>query len=295
MKKPILILLFIAGILYAGTLIWQSDLIFSHQFHAQDAEATCEDCHGKAMTSITGFDDLLPEMETCWSCHDEGADCEMCHKNGEDPVLLPRVSNYAPKFNHKLHIDNGATCASCHTNIADKSEVNSGMHLPVMDDCMDCHETPETTAGCYKCHTLDQELKPVDHALTWNHSHGVAAQSGSQNCNSCHTEQFCTECHYGENLQSETHPADFIATHGMAFVMRESDCGQCHDNKNDCIDCHRYVNNIKPVNHNISTWKEKIQKDDIFEHAAEAKADPEICTVCHVQNDPVCLDCHPNF
>ncbi|HID39692.1 MAG TPA: hypothetical protein EYP36_09290, partial [Calditrichaeota bacterium] len=89
MKMKIMVILGFFGLVLASSIDWNSDLIFSHKFHAEEADADCEACHGKATESVNANDDLLPEMETCYDCHDEEMECTSCHKNGEEPVLLP--------------------------------------------------------------------------------------------------------------------------------------------------------------------------------------------------------------
>ena len=98
MKKLMILFLFISGTIFASSLHWESDLVFSHKYHAEEAGAECSDCHGKVSESISGSDDLLPEMETCYTCHDEDMACESCHLKGEEPVILPRINNYSEKL-----------------------------------------------------------------------------------------------------------------------------------------------------------------------------------------------------
>lgn len=284
MKKLSIFFLILTGTIFATFINWESDLVFSHKFHAEDAEAECSDCHSKATESITGADDLLPEMETCYSCHDEDMDCESCHLNGEEPIILPRIQNYSEKFNHKIHAKNEISCEKCHAEVLVKEEVNSGLHLPIMDDCMTCHETPTDFSGCYLCHTNSEILKPGDHVATWKVNHGLFAESET-NCESCHTDSYCIDCHQGENLSSQAHPTDFIITHGMSFLMRETDCETCHQSVEYCIECHVEVNYVVPVNHRVEGWNG-------HKHAEEARMNYETCSVCHVSGEERCSDCH---
>jgi len=285
MKNLIILFLIISGTIFASSIDWESDLVFSHKFHAEEAEAECSDCHGKAAESVAGADDLLPEMETCYSCHDEDMACESCHLKGEDPIELPRVENYSKKFNHQLHAENNISCEKCHSQIAEKEEVNSGMHLPLMNDCMTCHETPNEINGCYTCHDQTENLIPEDHKIvSWNKEHGLYSES-ENTCQSCHTESYCIDCHQGENTMSQSHPADFIITHGMSFLVRETDCETCHESRDYCIECHVEINYVVPVNHRVDDWTG-------HKHAEEARINFETCSVCHVSGEERCIECH---
>jgi hypothetical protein len=269
----------------AASVEWNSDLIFSHKLHVQDLGAECAACHEGALTSQSGLDDLLPEMETCYNCHDEDMDCAACHEQPDDPVLLPRIDTYNEKFNHEVHAENDIDCAKCHAGVEGKEVVTSGVHLPDMDNCMQCHQTPAKIEGCYLCHTRDEQLIPADHSGDWTQSHGMYSESGAQNCNSCHRETYCTDCHQGENLMNEAHPPNFIATHPTSYAIGESDCASCHQGRDYCIECHMEVNRVLPANHMMPDWNG-------HEHAREARANFDNCVVCHTENDMSCQTCH---
>lgn len=272
------------GLVFAGSIKWESDLIFSHKYHAEEAGTECEACHEAALTSTTGKDDLLPAMETCYNCHDEEMACTACHEKGEEPDLLPRVENYSVKFNHQLHIEKGNKCLDCHKGIEQKDKVNSGMHLVNMDGCMNCHATPAETEGCYICHLDNETLIPVSHSESWNAMHGIASESGAENCYSCHQDNYCIDCHQGENLENQSHPAEFIVTHAISWQVRESDCSTCHTN-DYCVECHVEVNYIIPINHSIEGWNGSL-------HAQEAQTNFENCSVCHTDGNMICAQCH---
>jgi hypothetical protein len=272
----IVIILLLLGLLYAGTLSWESDLVFSHKYHAQEVGAECSDCHSKALESISGRDDLLPEMETCYNCHDEEMACKACHQQGEEPTLLPRLTTYNPDFNHKRHQEKDIACKTCHNGIANKETVTSGTHLPDGKICSDCHSTSSE---------LTQILKPRDHSEFWLQIHGMFSETGSQTCSSCHTDAYCIDCHQGENLLNQSHSPDFIAAHGISYTLRESDCATCHQGKDYCIECHREVNNVIPPTHLMPDWKGPL-------HSQEARKDFDYCSVCHEQDDISCIECH---
>jgi len=286
MLKKIALLSLFGSLLFASSINRKSDLIFSHKYHIEEVGAECETCHAQATFSQTGKDDMLPTMETCYSCHDqEETSCNTCHKHPDKPVILPRIENYAVKFNHKIHSENRIKCKTCHSGISAKTTATSGLHLPKMAACMNCHQTPQTVNGCYNCHTRDDLLKPADHNLNWTANHGMASESGSQKCSTCHSESYCTTCHQGENLFGQSHPPDFIATHALSFQMRESNCFTCHEGKDYCVECHMDVNYVKPISHSQMDWLSHA-------HAQAARSDYDRCTLCHQPGDLLCSQCH---
>ena len=261
----------------------EPDLIFSHKFHISEASAECSACHPNAETSTMGTDDLLPKETACMECHDKKTmDCKSCHKSGDNPILMKRIAEYSPKFNHAKHIEKGYKCMDCHEGIQDKNNPGNS-HLPTMTKCMTCYETPEEITGCYKCHSNEETLKPADHNELWAANHGIFSESGAVKCATCHSQSFCTECHLGENLLNTSHPPQFILTHSMSFIMKESDCIACHNSYENCIECHTKVNFVKPVDHNMD-WPKN--------HMTEAKMKADLCVVCHTENDQTCMRCH---
>jgi hypothetical protein len=40
---------------------------FSHKLHINDVGASCTDCHGKAASSTSEVDYLIPDMQTCFT------------------------------------------------------------------------------------------------------------------------------------------------------------------------------------------------------------------------------------
>lgn len=275
------------GLLLAGSSItWKSDLIFSHKFHMEEVEADCATCHDPAANSITGQDDLLPEMETCYECHDEDdTECTVCHRQPDEPILLPRIADYSPKFTHKNHIARNIPCEKCHPGIAQSESVEQGLHLPQMATCMSCHELPQTSEGCYLCHTKDESLTPASHLADWTHRHGLLSEANRQECYTCHTENYCADCHQGENLSNQIHPPEFIATHSISYLTRESDCVGCHQGKEFCAECHVHVNHVVPASHHLPDWAAS-------GHGEAARTDFENCTVCHLSSDLTCAECH---
>ena len=270
--------------------LWSDDndkLGFSHKIHVTDQELACLDCHTSAENSESGTDNLMPEKSVCLDCHDN-SDIE-----GLEAVV--KIENYSPKFSHKLHLENDVKCENCHVNMGQK-ETSFPKALPTMNDCQSCHSSKLVATDCYSCHLEGENLKPVSHTLDFRHNHALLARldakemTANMNCSSCHTTQFCQDCHEGENLDRLTHPLNYEFTHALDAMNKQNNCTTCHTDRQFCNDCHR-ENNVMPHNHTIG-WVNNFPEDG-GRHAVEARNDLDACASCHENNAQViCQPCH---
>jgi len=283
----ILIVLFIAGLIHA----YETDLIFSHQLHSEAVEAPCAACHEAAETSTEPTDNLLPDMETCYGCHsEEDTDCGVCHKDPENiPEEYPRITDYIAKFSHAQHYKDEEDCITCHAGI-EKSETAEEQHLPSMASCQNCHSDMNKIDYCYDCHAKTEALAPADHMSDWTKGHGPASLTQLEDCQSCHVETQCAECHRSDNLDHIVHPLNYVNSHGMYAKFNKDNCLTCHEELVFCNDCHR-SQNVLPRNHNTVGWSNLTTGG---RHAREARYDMDNCISCHNDNlgEPVCLQCH---
>jgi hypothetical protein len=157
---------------------------------------------------------------------------------------------------------------------------------------MTCHKLTENTNDCYLCHNKKQDLTPSNHDALWGENHGLFSSAGAEDCKSCHTDNFCINCHKGENLFGESHPPQFILTHGISFMARESDCFACHQDRDYCIECHTKVNYVVPATHMMPNWKPYMPNSA---HIEIGRTNTELCAVCHEQADPGCIGCHTGW
>lgn len=273
------------------------ELKFSHKLHVAEQELECSMCHASAAESVTGSDNLLPSMDVCADCHDVEADdgCVTCHSRPDEPMAAPRVENYSPKFSHQKHLGAGLECATCHANVNGKETV-----LPYqftdMKTCMNCHSSRGVSNECATCHLPGEELKPKSHTVNFLHTHGDMARTSAgskatvQQCATCHQQNFCQECHEGENLERLTHPLNYAFTHSLDAMGKERDCATCHTEKAFCSDCH-VQNRVMPHNHTAG-WVNRIPEDG-GRHRIEAQTDLENCMACHEHNaQQICQSCH---
>jgi len=290
MKKVIFIVITLAAVLTLSYLLFAQklELIFSHKYHAEEVEAACADCHNVAESTVA-TDNLLPNMDGCYTCHDKDEECTKCHQDPDNAIVYPRITNYIAKFSHKQHSGDLFNCDMCHAKVA-ASENIFDKHLPKMGTCTECHSTMSQDDYCYICHAKGEDLKPADHQLNWTQEHGMTAQTARDECSSCHQEKMCLECHQGDNLDQKVHPLNYVNNHGMYAKGNKENCLTCHEEMAFCMDCHRQ-RMVMPKNHAMANWSNTSTGGG---HARAAKMDFDTCLSCHsdAAGDPVCIVCH---
>ncbi len=290
MKKIVFVILGLFIVLSISYILMAQDveLIFSHKYHAKEVEAACEDCHA-ASESALPTDNLLPDMESCYNCHDEDAECSLCHKDPDNAVVYPRIRDYIAKFPHSKHTTQGLTCEKCHAGVAESDNIME-KHLPNMANCTECHDQLAQENYCFVCHDKGEDLKPGDHNLGWKKEHGLASTAADNSCKSCHLDNMCLDCHRGDNLDREVHPLNFVNNHGLQAKGNKDNCYTCHEELSFCVDCHRQ-RMVMPRNHSTANWSNTSTGGG---HARAAKLDMDSCISCHsdAAGDPVCVQCH---
>lgn len=273
-------------------------LLFSHQYHVEEEGIECIDCHA-ADESVTGSDNLIPEMDVCGDCHDldDEENCDPCHANPDDPSEANRITEYNQLFSHQKHINASLECITCHGNVANTG-IDQHLNIPKMTECMDCHETKTVSVDCQTCHTSEERLKPLSHDLAFSRTHGTVAKNFAsetqigKDCNTCHKNDFCQDCHEGENTDRFTHPLNFEFTHSLSAQGKEKNCFTCHEDRAFCSSCHIDAFNIWPRNHQRAGWTNTA---DGGQHRIEALIDLESCMSCHENNaEEKCQQCHNN-
>lgn len=114
--------------------------------HPGFEQVSCVDCHAKhGQIVYEGYlNGFAAEPERVSS------NCVRCHE-----AMPIRNDNQGFKFNfgninitHKSHLERGATCASCHSNVAHDLSVPQ-TNRPRMEACQQCHSQADS---CTKCH-----------------------------------------------------------------------------------------------------------------------------------------------
>lgn len=292
---------------------------FNHQAHSE--ELSCVDCHDKVGDLEVLSDDLLPEKESCTSCHDveDEENCTLCHY--EDTFEPLDYIEGDIQFSHKSHAAEGK-CVRCHV---EKQGENIFVGNPAMNYCYNCHkDSNESENDCLTCHKSNDYLVPEFHnRIDFANDHSTYSSS---NCSMCHSEEFCSDCHVstGLNINGEiansysilspaqsknpnkmfklqkVHTMDFRFTHGIEARGKVNDCYTCHQSETFCVECHEANglnpggNSLTPLSHLVSNFVTIGVGTGGGEHAKFARGDIESCASCHDTqgNDPNCILCH---
>lgn len=298
---------------------------FSHSFHAE--LAGCQDCHTKAAESTTLNDRLMPDHESCGTCHDveDGDQCSTCHYEDNYEALIQSTGDLL--FNHKFHIEEQELeCESCHKGI---NEVDYAFQAfrpdPLMADCYSCHNDRTIAVNaCESCHISTAALLPADHrSINFRTAHKFEARQFDADCIMCHdvNNNSCETCHAANNILTgvdqpyapnnfiddpkmqrvtRAHDLNYRFTHGLDARGKTSECQTCHQTETFCVTCHQTENSdyamsgILPASHLKPGFTTFGVGTGGGEHATNARRDIESCISCHdVQGaDPTCFRCH---
>ena len=128
--------------------------------------ATCEGCHGTAISASGSNGAMQRDHKACAPCHGKNQppsmnDCQMCHKKKALDRAPVSAWTVAKNFKHDLHAVDPRTrqatpCLQCHVSIATATDL-AGITAPPMKQCEGCHDGKAAfkTTGfeCARCHT----------------------------------------------------------------------------------------------------------------------------------------------
>jgi len=288
----------------------------------------CDGCHGSDHTDVTTVLAGATPRGACGFCHLGYAAGDGNHVA---PLDVPRANLH---FTHKKHLARGIECAECHGVVA-RLELATRDQLPRMAGCFGCHQSPDSAGAhaarseCTTCHLREigegahprgetfagtggrmrtvfatGVLKPprwlhdAQHTPDWIQRHREVAAADSQFCASCHTENYCTDCHDGRVRPRSIHPADYISMHPIEARMATQKCTSCHQEQSFCLTCHmrlgitmsgppgvREAGRFHPPR---SIWSDGPPTP--AHHAFEAERNLNACVSCHTERD--CVTCH---
>jgi len=194
-----------------------SMIVIGMKEHQSVSDPTCNQCHPNLAQNDKGH--IVVTFSTCFTCHFRDVQgntsisgCPSCHG---PPTESPR--NYT-NFNHTSHLNRGADCLTCHTNIS----IGANDIVP-KDKCLSCHYIPDRVAkyddfnfvhtnhvtnnkiACYNCHSDVQHAPQIkenlcatchksDHPSDWLTTHKSQVLIGKV-CSDCHQPKFCSDCH----------------------------------------------------------------------------------------------------
>ncbi len=255
---------------------------FPHEIHSAFF-SECTACHAGVASGDPN--EIYPASATCAACHD-GSTAPATQWRPPDS----RTSNL-----RTAHAPHDFGCEACH--LPQGPDRLEALSIPQPETCLGCHapgERHQETESCDFCHAQVMDfnltgpgLSPPFHGEAFKLSHGAAASTGQPDCNGCHTENTCAQCHDGLG-SSEFHPLNFLASHGPEAYGRVSDCSSCHNTEAFCRECHLNLG-FDQSNSFFSTFHND-QGLGFFSHSFAARQDLESCVSCHEQTD--CMRCH---
>ncbi len=271
---------------------------FPHDKH-QAAGLECSSCHEGIEQAGDLRGDWLPSPEDCGSCHDAAK-----LANWGWSEIPDRESDYRT-FPHRAHSGADAGCLTCHGALVDPALAAEGKGVSGHSLCFGCHDGMEQTDQCRDCHTeplvgrLDGEVrnrtieKPLDHHPSFRHDHKFAVRLDGAGCAECHRQQdFCSECHQGENVAFLVHPRDWLVTHPPLARKNANDCQACHEIEQDCNECHAAQGAVPASHFPLARWRNNANGGL---HAEHARRDIGDCASCHEESGAgyvSCTRCH---
>ena len=128
---------------------------YSHKVHIA-AGAQCKDCH---RNPDPGDFMGIPAASVCMNCHrtvKTGSPAiqklaEFAKEKKDIPwVRVYRLPDYV-FFNHREHVEQGATCKDCHGDVAQMDVMTKVTDIS-MGACMACHRDRKASVSCTYCH-----------------------------------------------------------------------------------------------------------------------------------------------
>ena len=119
---------------------------FSHQHHVAGLGLDCRYCHTSVENSSFAG---IPPTKTCMNCHSEiWTNANLLEPvrysyRENRPIWWTRIHDLPDYvyFNHKIHVNKGVGCASCHGPVDEMPLTYQHSSLQ-MEWCLDCHRNP---------------------------------------------------------------------------------------------------------------------------------------------------------
>lgn len=164
---------------------------------------------------------------------------------GMSLAILPAAAGAMDIFdlyNHEMHNSlfeaGNVKCSLCHQN--DKSYTRAKVNL---QGCHKCHNNPKAAMpgpnACGLCHNKSMDpIKPKSHSASWPRIHGAFAVQDSQKCTTCHSTNYCVDCHQQRDTIRQTmHPRNYQFVHSIEARANPARCDTCHT-VTFCDTCH---------------------------------------------------------
>ena len=197
------------------------DLPFPHKPHLEMG-LECLGCHPAASKSRDSTDNLLPDGQVCEACHN--GQVAPAVDFGRLATRQPAARSY--RFDHTFHLGlgdvapliaaaidignyfgkpgdarrflaGGSACTACHRGLEESVRVDPATDMPVMGDCIVCHDRIDNPFTCKECHIEGIDLMPADHTRQFVDLHSTGKLNLDKvTCLPCHGRNFaCMGCH----------------------------------------------------------------------------------------------------
>lgn len=128
---------------------------YSHKQHLA-LGLTCRDCHTMPDPGeIMG----IPDGTSCMNCHRSIKEnspaiqklAALAREKRPVPwVRVYQIPSYV-EFSHKVHLEAGALCETCHGPVAERDRLAREGDVS-MTGCMNCHRANKASLSCTYCH-----------------------------------------------------------------------------------------------------------------------------------------------
>ncbi len=133
-------------------------IAFSHSQHIGAAHLKCSDCH---KPSESGEIETTPKAKACMTCHQtiktDSAEIKNLRDYADSNRPVPWVRVYEVPafvdFSHKVHLDAGTSCETCHGPVAQRNRLWRETDIS-MNGCVSCHRAHKAPVECGTCHDL---------------------------------------------------------------------------------------------------------------------------------------------
>lgn len=200
-------------ILLAGAATAQTTKPFSHELHLKlPAKLACVTCHASVQTSTRLEDNNLPPVAICLGCHKEASVGEprktilarFDHQKhlalgNVAPVIAAAIdakTYFLPAAGLREKLNTANACGACHRGM-EESTAPARSDLPVMSDCLVCHNKIDPPFSCEFCHAKGAPIKPATHVSDLLDRHTRKDfKFDKESCDICHGRKFqCLGCH----------------------------------------------------------------------------------------------------
>lgn len=194
-------------------------------------------------------------------------------------------------------------CSNCHETRRTRTDLSKpDLKAAFHRQCMNCHKSWEKDSKCENCHTLKSDVKKIDSKAEMKNVHPkieipikVVYETDSDEgkmvtffhndhssifgyeCNDCHTEEACANCH-----------SEFVLETIKADVHDR--CSTCHDTEDKCNDCHKGeiakpFDHFKKTKFRLAGWHANLSCASCHKTKNKFTGLDSECTGCHMNSE----------